>query len=591
MNSNYKEILLDVFGTMDINSNNGKFKLIADFNEYDRKFLELEELYSGEEYIDFRKNILECHLFISKLYKTIIMDTIHEFSENIYGQSIDFIITNTSQEELNSKIDKYLISKGYPDTFKTDVYSNIKLLAERLDKRFRFDEFALINLIEASSGNNISSEQGLSASVDCRYVVKDEKGYKYKTSKEANTVGNNTIYIKNRSTADGSILLNPNGPERLEIEKIQLQSFPLGNQFTSSTDDVMKKIMGHLFENLDLCIETYNSIYNCGNNVVNNTAHLADGTTFDFQYIINEKNIPHLFGIPNPKNGGLSQNSIDILNTFKSSFEKPLSLNSSSTDLLTFIYKHQNEIIALGGLFEENEKKYEILNWEKIILKTSSFMRGDFFKTCFCLAKLAQNKYLNDSSERGGYVSISSTAYNKGLNSSLTARSVLNDLMNTVRQKKDFIFRGFKTDNNGNQIINSIMTGKAETIRVGSNNELLKTLQRYRDLFLTGTVGSSMETTDVIYGNGGTPFDDPNRNKEELIGSIVEEVENEKFIKIFTPEEQAELGISISRDLFGVPTMSKDAIDLLQNIHEYNGAITLKEIDEFNDAKSNGHKK
>ena len=348
----------------------------------------------------------------------------------------------------------------------------------------------------------------------------------------------------------------------------------------------MKKVMSNLFENLELCIETYNTIYGSGNNIVDNTAYLADGTTFDFSFIVNEVNIPHLLGIPRPKKGEVSQESINILNTVKHNGYPTLSLNSSPLDLLKFLREHQNEIIDLGGLYEENGKKYEILNWEKMILKTTSFMRGDFFKTCFCLAQVAPNKSLQGSE----YVSISSTEYNKGINTSRTARSVLNDLLNTVRKKRDFIFRGFGIDN-GRNYIKTIMTGKSETIRVGSNNELIKTLQRYRDLFLTGSSGWGMTQNGNPTNNCGQYFDDSVRDKDELLGSIVEEVVNEKYIKTFSPEEQAQLGLSINRDLFAVSTMSPDAVNILQEVHDYNGAVSQQEVDEFANTMGKGHKK
>lgn len=68
-------------------------------------------------------------------------------------------------------------------------------------------------------------------------------------------------------------------------------------------------------------------------------------------------------------------------------------------------------------------------------------MRGDFFKACFCLAQIAPNKYLAVRDKKGGYVTISSTEYNNSLQTTKNARSVLNDLLKTRKQKKDFIFR------------------------------------------------------------------------------------------------------------------------------------------------------
>lgn len=579
MNENKKRILKEIIGTFDISSKSGRSKLIYEFNEIELMFLEYERDFENEG--ELLKDIIKCHEYVCYLYRTIIMDYIYEFSDSVYGQSLDYVLTdpNNTQENITFRLDRFLSSKGLPQTFKSDVYDNVKSLAERLERRFSFDEIALINLIEASSGNNIILEEGSSRTRDNHIIFANEGTFKYKQSSS-----------HQRFTHDGSQILDPKGSNRLEENKIQIKNFPLGNQL-SSMDNAMKKVMEVLFENLNLCIETYNSIYASGNNVVENTAILSNGTTFNFEYIVNEHNIPHLFGIPRPNRGEISQKSIDILNLIGKK-NRRLTQNSSALDLLIFIYENQNEIIALGGLYEENKKKYEILNWEKVILKTTSFMKGDFFKTCFCLAKLAPNKYLNDPSEKGGYVSITSTEYNKGLKSSLSTRSVLYDLLNTRRQKRDFIFRGFKTDSNGNQIVNSIMTGKAETIHVGNNNELLRTLQRYRELFLTGETGFCMETTENLQSNSnssGMPFEDSPRNKEELIGAIVEEIENEKFIRKFSPEEQAELGLSISRDMSLIPTLSSNAIDLLQDIHNYNGTVTSAELDEFDAVRGMGH--
>jgi hypothetical protein len=589
VNQNHKDIMMDIFGTMDLNSPSGRLKLITNYNEYDSRLTELEEIYNDSDCKEIRKCIIDCHLNAFKLYNYIIYSTISKFVEEKYGHSLDFVILNYSQSEIISKLEEYLSKKGYPNSFKNDVYLSIKDSAERLDKRFSFDEVALINLIEASCGNNIYTEQGKSMNVrtgDNKYVIRTEKGYEYKRTCDTKTLDDGrTVFVKNRRTSDNEVLLNPLGSTRQELDKIKLDGFPLGNKLLSNTDNAMKKVMSNLFENLELCIETYNTIYCSGNNIVDNIAYLSDGTTFDFSFIVNEVNIPHLLGIPRPQKSEVSQESINILNAIRHNGYPALSLNSSSLDLLKFLRVHQNEIIDLGGLYESNGKKYEILNWEKMILKSTSFMKGDFFKTCFCLAQVTPNKSLQGTK----YVSITSTEYNKGISTSITSSSVLNDLLNTVRKKRDFIFRGFGNDK-GINYIKTIMTGKSETIRVESNNELIKTLQRYRDLFITGSSGWGMTSSDPR-GRGGQYFDDSIREKDELLGSIVEEVVNEKYIKTFSPEEQAELGLSISRNLYAVPTISSEAIDVLHEVQNYTGSVTQQEVDEFKNIKGGSRKK
>ena len=82
-------------------------------------------------------------------------------------------------------------------------------------------------------------------------------------------------------------------------------------------------------------------------------------------------------------------------------------------------------------------------------------------------------------------------------------------------------------------------------------------------------------------------------NEEEfkaIIGSMVESIENENFIRTFTPEEQLDLGISIQRDLNVTPYISEEAIDLAQNISNYNNAITEEEVIDFVNARGKGKK-
>lgn len=585
--SEYKKaILTEIIGFADIDSPMGREKLKHDFADIETAFqLEEEKNYKTNNSM-YLKDIFECHKDICNLYRSIIMSTIIEFATDVYGQSIDYILMNYTQENISLRLEKYLIEKRVPQQFKSDIYDYIKKLADRLNKRFSFDEVALINLIEASSGSNIILEEGNSRRKDNKIITLSNGTYNFKTS------ASKQIY-----THDGRKILDPSGQEREEKENIQIRSFPLGNKF-ASTDNAMKKVMEILFENLNLCIETYNSIYSAGKNTVENVATLPDGSKFDFKFVIHEKNIPHLLGIP--QGNALSQRAMDYLNILTKANGKPkrkdgsgliiLTPKSSAYDLLLVLYENQKNIIEAGGLYEENGKQYEIINWEKMILKTTSFMRGDFFKTCFCLAVLAPDKYLVDSSEKGGMVSISSTEYNKDLNTTRSNASVLNDLLNAKRQKRDFIFRGFKSTKDG-QVINSIVTGKAENIHVGKTNEKLKTLQRYREMFGTSSTAYNAQQGEIDSSESGRPFGDSTRDKDELIGAVVEKVENENFIRRFTPAEQAELGLSMGMDLSIMPRISQEALDSLKNARDNAEPSKEKESNEHDSSNTNNYGK
>lgn len=560
MNDNKKTILKDILGLTDINSESGKNRLIHNFNDIVLNFLEYKEVFKNDS---MENDINELYRYVCNLYNTLVMKAIYEFAENVYGQSIDYILMNYPQKDILLKLEKYLNEKGTPQQFKSDIYENIKIIADKLSKRFSFDEIELINLIEASSGNNIITEDSTKRKEN-KVLRKNEDMYEFVSSE------NKKVYTYN-------------GESTLQRE-VGIKSFPMGNKFTTtSTNEIMKKIMTNLFENLNLCIETYRCVYSSGKSVVKNTAILSDGNNFDFYFDINDRNIPHLLGFP--RGNMLSPGAINYLNLI--SKDKKISNQSSSLDILLVIYENQEAILRGNGLYEENGKLYEIINWRKVILKTSSFMRGDFFKTCFCLARINPNRYLVSSDKKGGYVTISSTEYDKGLETTRSARSVLNDLLNTRRQKRDFIFRGIYPDKDKN-FVYSIMTGKSENIRVGQENELLQTLQRFRDLFDDSGQAMDMEQKDIKHNGDGTKF--KKINNEELFASIVEEIVSERYIKTFTPEEQAELGISISRELSLVPHVSFKALDVLQNVHDHNGAVTSNELDEFDIARSNEHK-
>lgn len=561
MNDNKKTVLTKIIGTTDINSASGRNRIIYDFNEVDIKFCEYEHDKKDDPVV--LKDIYECHRDVSNLYRTIIMSTINEFFDNVYGHSADFVLMNNSQENITLKLEKYLAEKAMPQQFKSDIYANIKLLAERLNKKFCFDEVDLIHLIEASMGNNIITEDS--------FLNKENKVLSYD--------GEKYQYID----SDSKKVYTHNGKSITE-KAIDVKSFPMGNKFGyTSANEALKRVMTHLFENLNLCIETYRTIYSSGASEVTNHAKLANGDEFDFVLKLTDYNIPHLLGFP--KASELDATVIEFLNLVCEG--KKITNNSNAIEVLLKIYNNQDKILSLNGLYEVNGKLYQLMNWEKIILKTTSFMRGDFFKTCFCLAQIDSNKFLVDKNKKGGYVTISSTEYNKGLQTTRTARSVLNDLLKTRKQKKDFIFRGIYPEDKQNYVY-TIMTGKAETIEVGEKNELLHTLQRYRNLFSDSNAGIETKQGDIKQTGNGSRFD--KINTEELLASIVEEIENEKFIRKFTPQEQAELGISISRDLSLVPHISLDAMDVLQSINNYNGAVTSSELDEFDTVRTNDNK-
>lgn len=536
MNENKRTLLKMLFEELGSNINNWETDITYNYNQIELKLQSFLDDFKDDSTI--KSDIEELQVMITNIYFNKINKIINRFSYDTYNKSIDFVLMNYKEENILLNLEHYLKENGIPNKLRCDIFDRLKQLSNTLNKRFSFDEISLVHLIEASTGKNIITEEGSKRINDDKVLHQSSDGYEYMASSDKKVFTTTNKEITDLKSE----------------EDIRLESFPMGNIIPiDGTNNIMSKLLKVLFENINLCFETYNSIYTSGNNIVTNEAKLLDGTTFPFIYYINEYNIPHLLGIPNPKRGNVSQKQLDILNNFKDVNEKALSTASSALDLLLFIFKHQDKIIELGGIYEENGKKYELLNWEKIILKTSSFMRGDFFKTCFCLVKLAPDKYLVDRNNKGGYVSISSTEYDKELSTSKSSGNILNDLLKMRKKKRDFIFRGFKMDQSGNQRVNSIATAKSETIRVGSNNELLKTLERYREMLETGT-GSEMGQKGIKGGSSSKAFPE----NKEYISHIVEEIENENYIRKFSTQEQLELALSLEKDLSLKTDLSKN---------------------------------
>lgn len=496
----------------------------------------LSELESYRIFDDEETKVIDVIENNYKKYSKIIID---ELSKYYFQMPIDMAIATKEQSKIKALFLNASERLGFDSGFQVQIDSDLEAIANKLNKRFTFDEASLIHLIEASKGSNIQLEEDrLRISPrNRRQILKQRDDGTYYLSEIADTKGINT-YTTGRNIPITTITRD----DRRTMYKttvddssnLKLSSYPGGKDLLgiTSTDEIMKEIMKNLFDNLELCVDTYKFFYTKNvddplkNSVsVQNTAILADDSQFDFYYNINRWNLPHLLGV---------QKGETISETTKKYFAKvkpdgsvyyPIDENSSAFTILKTLLENKDRIIADRGLVEENGKTYQLLPWEKIILKTSSFMRGDFFKTCFCLVQLDHG--LNSSNEK--FASISSTKYDDDMvNNRFDAKQVLRDLINTVKQRKDFIFRTFveNYDSEGNflgYVPQSIDTGKSESI-VTNNGERIETLNRFRNALQ----GDS--------GNSG--------------GGIVQSIENENMGKrIFSPIEQALTHINISSGL------------------------------------------
>ena len=477
-----------------------------------------------------------------KEYSRFVIDML---SKQYFEMPIEMAMATKDQAIIKKLFFDAAYRMGCDDGLQAQIDSDLEDIANKLDNRFKFDEASLIHLIEASKASNIQLEEGIvrRSKRNKREILRMDSDGNYYL---AETVQDTNVRIY----TDGSMIptrayTDKNGVSKektIASNKIELDAYPGASTLDGiiSQDEAMKTVMKNLFDNLELCVDTYKFYYTSNNeatlgvvNAVQNTAVLADDSTFDFFYTINSKNLPHLLGI---QDGNIL--SEDAINYFaevgpNGSIVFPINEHSSALDILKTLLKNRERIISDGGLITSGGGTFQLMPWEKIILKTSSFMRGDFFKTCFCLVKLDADKGIYSKQEE--FVSVASTKYDESMvNNHYDARTVLRDLILTAKQKKDFIFRtfvgGYSIDNKFYGIPASIGTGKAETI-ITKDGEKIRTLDRFRRIF----------------ANNG---DD---------GSVVKKIENENMSRIFTPQEQAIASLDISGHLGIEAQLSDDA--------------------------------
>ena len=440
----------------------------------------------------------------------------------------------------------------FDDGLQAQIDYDLEEIANKLNKRFTFDEASLIHLIEASKGSNIITEEDFLriSKSGRRQMLKQKDDGTYYLVDTTPGKGLDT-YTTGKNIPTGTF---NRGSKRItstirdEDKNIELSSYPGAKELigTKSKSEIMQEVMKNLFANLELCVDTYKFYYTKDNDVpleksisVKNTAILADDSQFDFYYKINSHNLPHLLGI---------QRGITLSDTTKKYFAEvgkdgtvkyPINENSSAFEILAALLKNKERIIDDGGLVEENGKLYQLFPWEKIILKTSSFMRGDFFKTCFCLVQLERGLIKNNEK----YVFIAPTKYDESMiDNKFDAKKVLRDLMNKTRQQKDFIFRTFIENYNKNgqfagYIPQSLTTGKAESI-VTKKGERIETLNRFRNAL------------------------------QGAEGAVVKKIENENSERIFSPVEQALTHLSTAGSLNVDLQVSPKALEFEESLQE-----------------------
>lgn len=391
-----------------------------------------------------------------------------------------------------------------PKEIKKNIIEIIEQKKIRIENNLLLSDKALIDLIEHTTGENIANQQRHNERVDTGYnqqfngQVLIERGDEYGLLRNQRTWDRSTagIPIKRFNKysqflrKDSDILIR-NFPE-LSSEDLVYRSFK------SLPNERKRDLITAVIYNLELCYDMFKSYYMSDKVEVPVMLNLTNGENMQFNYRFSSGNISHILGIP-PTNKGVRVD--DRRTEYTGEPELPQATleilgirNASALDVLKSILEHKDKIIENCGLIYDPISKsyYEMLPWERIILKTNAFIRGDFFKTTSLISGINPNSFLITPFDNIKRISLtptmfSSSAINQQLFDPNMSFDELISIIKTQKSRQDFVFKGMSYDER-----NGIWFPKTNASAIGerispNNSGTLKTLEKYRYL-LSGSI-------------------------------------------------------------------------------------------------------
>lgn len=369
------------------------------------------------------------------------------------------------------------------------------------------------------------------------------------------------------------------------IDDMRIANFPTADVenyvfecFSSNriSNDVKQQLIAVALDNLELCYNLFNSYYKTGNKAGNidltTYLNMSNGNQIELNYKLEENNVPHILGIPashtldNDRNIiglNLPTETLRILELSENNF-------SSAKEVLERILAKKNDIInSLGCFTGEDGGLYEMLPWEKIILKTNAFIRGDFFKTTSFISGINPDSYLispNAEKDKVNAVALNSTYFGE---------SAVNQQVPNIHETSPLIIGG--------------------TFQRGRNS----LLQKNKDLILKGLIAQfdhdrisrikGVQTNESFIGErlikkDGIPIKTMNKPSYLLEGAnpnssgIVTSVENPIGYREYSIDEL----VLLLEDMTLSFENNQSVMDMVYT--------TIQQIEELNNSKKKGHK-
>lgn len=402
-----------------------------------------------------------------------------------------------------SEIEQDFQLSSLPEEARKKIINIIEQKKIKIENNLILSDKALIDLIEHTTGENLANQQRHNERVDTGFnrqfngqmLIERGDGYsllKNQRNWDRATTGvqikrfNETSQSEQFSRKDSDILTR-NFPQ-LSSEDLVYRSFK------SMPNERKRDLITAVLYNLELCYEMFKSYYASDKFEVPALLTLTNEEVVPFSYKFTAGNIPHILGIP-PTNKGvkIDDKRIEYIGVpeLPEATTNLLGIrNASALTVLKSILDKKDKIIEQCGLnFDPTTNSYyEMLPWERIILKTNAFIRGDFFKSTALISGINQNSFLIKPNDNIRRISITPTNFSgSALNQELLDPNMSFDeaisIIKSRTTKKDFTFKGMSFDER-----DGIWYPKTNASAIGeriqpNNSTVLKTLEKYRYLF------------------------------------------------------------------------------------------------------------
>lgn len=385
----------------------------------------------------------------------------------------DFQVS-TLPEELKKSVIEYIENK------KIEIANNL-ILSDK----------ALIDLIENTTGKNITHQQRHNERTDTGFNKQYEGQILLGKSSEYALLKNERNWAKATSGGEIKKFIDERGEIRFDRKDSDMlvSNFPnttsedlIYRSFKSMPNERKQNLISAILINLRLCYEMFESYYLSDKVEVPVMLNLTNGEKVPYKF--EKRNISHILGIPSTHDSktlapNLPQATLDLLG---------LKIGSA-WDVLNSILEHEQEIINQCGLNHDSSSNtyYEMLPWEKILLKTNAFIRGDFFKTTSLISPVNPNSFLIRDTDNIRRISITPTTFGQSaINQTLLNPNIpFSEAIKILKAKNspsDFTFKGMMYDGKkGLWIPKTNVSAIGERIKP-YNSGTLKTLEKYRYL-------------------------------------------------------------------------------------------------------------